>query len=313
VAKQNRKPKSNPIKLGIKIGGLKLKNPMIAASGTFGYGTELERFMDPGLLGGIVGKTVTLAPRKGNTPPRTCETPSGMLNCIGLQNDGIDGFLEKQLPGLAATGAAVIVSIAGKNAKEYAALGAMLEKVREVDAVEINLSCPNVSKGMDFSVKPAATRRVVSLVREKLTKPLIAKLSPNVTDIQPIAKAAQAGGADAICLINTLLGMAVDWRNNTPRISRVMGGLSGPAIRPVAVRMVYQAAKVLEIPVVAVGGAACAEDVLEFMRVGATAVQVGTATFVDPAACAKIVQELPALLREIGVKNIQRIIGSFRE
>ncbi len=263
-------------------------------------------------LGGIVPKTITLHPRKGNKPPRTCETPAGLLNSIGLDNDGLEVFLRRDLPYLASLGPPIIVSIAGKNPQEFVELAARLDKADGVAALELNLSCPNVSGGIDFSTEADRCRQVVAEVRKVSQLPLLAKLTPNVTDLVPIAQAAADAGADALTLINTCLGMAVDWRRRRPRLGNIVGGLSGPAIKPIALRAVYQVAQAVKIPIVGVGGIGSIEDVMEFLVVGATAVQIGTANFYDPTVSIRILDALPAALAELGASSVAEIVGSLR-
>ncbi len=263
-------------------------------------------------LGGIVPKTITLHPRKGNKPPRTCETPAGLLNSIGLDNDGLEVFLRRDLPYLASLGPPIIVSIAGKNPQEFVELAARLDKADGVAALELNLSCPNVSGGIDFSTEADRCRQVVAEVRKVSQLPLLAKLTPNVTDLVPIAQAAADAGADALTLINTCLGMAVDWRRRRPRLGNIVGGLSGPAIKPIALRAVYQVAQAVKIPIVGVGGIGSIEDVMEFLVVGATAVQIGTANFYDPTVSIRILDALPAALAELGASSVAEVVGSLR-
>lgn len=293
------------------LGPLALQNPILSASGTFGYGPEVERFFDPGRLGAIVGKSITLEPREGNPPPRMAETPAGMLNSIGLQNPGLKRFCAELLPRMRAYGAPVIVNIAGKREADYAALAERLDAEPGVAALELNLSCPNVSEGgLSFSIQPAAAERLVRAVRERTRLPVFAKLTPNVTDIRVVARACEAGGAHAITAINTLLGMQIDWRRRRPVLATGAGGLSGPAIRPVAVRMVFDVSRAVGIPVIGAGGVATAEDVLEMVCAGASAVQIGTATFADPWAIPRALDALPHLLAEAGVARLADLIGS---
>jgi dihydroorotate dehydrogenase (NAD+) catalytic subunit len=299
--------------LSVEVGPLRLKNPVLSASGTFGYGPELERFFDPGLLGGIVGKSITLVPRDGNPPQRMAETPAGMINSIGLQNPGVDRFLSELLPIMRRYGPPVIVNVAGASADEYVELARRFDGVQGVAALELNLSCPNVREGgLSFSAAPSACENVVRRVRDVTKLPLIAKLTPNVTDIASVARAAEAAGADAVSAINTLVAMAVDWRRRSAVISTRTGGLSGPAVKPIALRMVHECVRAVKIPVIGIGGIMSAEDVLEFLCVGARAVQVGTATFVDPFAIPKILADLPRLLREAGVKSVREMIGTLK-
>lgn len=298
--------------LSTRLGRLSLKNPILVASGTFGYAREAAEFVDVGCLGGVVPKTVTMAPRAGNRPPRIVETASGMLNAIGLDNDGLRHFLEHHLPYLRTLGTAVIVNIAGKTEAEFPEMADMLASAEGVDAVELNLSCPNVAGGTDFATNPNTTERVVASVRKCCPFPLLAKLTPNVTDVVTVAKAAESGGADAVTLINTLVGTAIDWRRRRPILGNVFGGLSGPAIKPIALRMVLQVASATKIPIVGVGGIGTIDDAMEFLVAGASAVQVGTANFYDPTASIRLLQELPAALDTLGAKSVSEILGTVR-
>ncbi|MBU4590715.1 MAG: dihydroorotate dehydrogenase [Candidatus Omnitrophica bacterium] len=275
----------------ITIGKLKLKNPVMAASGTFGYAKEFEGLIDLKKLGAIVTKTITLEPRQGNPMPRICETSSGMLNAIGLQNEGVENFIDEKLPYLAKINVPVIVSISGDSAAEFSKLAKRLDKEKDVDGIELNISCPNINKGKGLIAQcPEATCEVVSKVREATAKILITKLSPNVTDIVEIARSACKGGTDAVSLINTLLGMAIDIETGKPKLANITGGLSGPAIKPIAVRMVYEVAKNIKKPVIGMGGIMNAEDAIEFLLAGAKAVEVGTANFIEPGVCETIVK-----------------------
>lgn len=284
----------------------------MVASGTFGYAREMAGLVDLGRLGAIVPKTITLEPRAGNLPPRTVETTAGMLNSIGLDNDGVDAFLRNHLPYLAGLGTAIVVSVAGKSYDEFVELGRRLEGQAGVAALELNISCPNVSGGVDFATDPAMCERVVSGVRRACSLPLVAKLTPNVTDIALIARAAEAGGADALCVINTLLGLAVDWRRRRPRLGAGCGGLSGPAIKPVALRAVYQVAQAVRVPVVGVGGIESIDDCMEFLVAGASAVQIGTANFYKPTVSIDILDALPGALAELGARRIADVAGTLR-
>ena len=261
-------------------------------------------------LGAILPKTITMQPRAGNPPPRTVETTGGMLNSIGLDNDGIEAFVARQLPYLAGLGTKVIVSIAGRSAEEFVAMAARLEGVAGVNALELNVSCPNVSGGVNLGTSPKSCEKVVSGVRGVSSLPILAKLTPNVTDITEIARAAEAGGADALSLVNTCLGMAVDWRRRRPILGNVLGGLSGPAIKPIALRIVYQVAKAAKIPLMGIGGIATVDDVMEFLVAGATAVQIGTANFYNPVASMQILDALPAALAELGVASVAEVVGT---
>jgi dihydroorotate dehydrogenase (NAD+) catalytic subunit len=297
--------------LQVQLGRLRLANPITVASGTFGYAREMNGFIDLKRLGAILPKTITLHPRSGNPPPRTCETASGMLNSIGLDNDGVEAFIQHQLPYLASLQTAIIVSIAGKNQAEFLDLAKRLDGVPGVAALELNVSCPNVTGGVDFGIDPAACEKVVSGVRGACSLPTIAKLTPNVTDIAQIARAAEAGGADAISLINTCLALAVDWRNRRPVLGNVLGGLSGPAVKPIALRMVYQVARAVRIPVMGIGGIASIDDVMEFLVAGATAVQIGTANFYNPTVTIQILDALPAALAELGASSLAEVVGTL--
>ncbi len=297
----------------VALGRLHLPNPILVASGTFGYAREMAGVVDFAQLGGIIPKTVTRQPRIGNPPPRTVETASGMLNAIGLDNDGIEHFLHHHLPYLRSLPAPVIGNIAGKNEPEFVEMAAMLGGDCGLAAVELNLSCPNVAGGVDFAADAEVTRRVVSGVRAVCPLPLIAKLTPNVTDIVPIARAAAEAGADAVSLVNTFIGMAIDWKRRRPKLGNVTGGLSGPAIKPLALRLVWRVAKELKIPIIGIGGIATVDDVMEFLIAGASAVQLGTVNFYDPAAATRIVGELPNALAQIGVASVAEIVGTLRE
>ncbi|MGL5098049.1 MAG: dihydroorotate dehydrogenase, partial [Planctomycetia bacterium] len=283
------------VDLRVALGRLRLPNPILAASGTFGYAKEAVPFVDLSRLGGIVPKTVTVAPRAGNKPPRVVETASGMLNAIGLDNDGVDHFLEHHLPWLRTVGCPIVANVAGKSVEEFIELGRKLADAEGLAAVELNLSCPNVSGGVDFAVQPALAEQVVAGVRAVCPHPLLAKLTPNVSDVRPVAAAVLAAGADALTLMNTVLGTAVDWRRRRPILSNVFGGLSGPAVKPIALRMVLQVADAFpDAPIIAVGGIATIDDVMEFLVAGARAVQIGTANVYDPTAVGRLVDELPA-------------------
>jgi len=302
---------ASPPDLSVTLGRLRLPNPILVASGTFGYGKEMTGFIDLARLGGIVPKTITLLPRKGNVPWRTVETASGLLNSIGLDNDGVAAFLEKQLPFLAGCGAPVIVSIAGASAAEFVTLARRLEGVAGIAALELNVSCPNVSHGVDLGSDPAICRDVVAGVRAATSLPLIAKLTPNVTDIAAVARGAAEGGADAVTLINTLQGMAIDWRRRKPLLGNVVGGLSGPAIKPVALRCVHQVHRAVGIPIIGVGGIMTIDDCMEFFVAGAAAVQIGTASFAEPVVSARLLDELPAALGEAGVARFADLVGTL--
>jgi dihydroorotate dehydrogenase (NAD+) catalytic subunit len=303
---------SSPASLRVQLGRLSLRNPILTASGTFGYAREMERLVDFRQLGGILPKTVTKAPRPGNTPWRTVETAAGLLNSIGLDNDGIDAFIEHHLPYLRELPTAIIVSIAGRSHDEFVEMAMQLDGQPGVAAVELNISCPNVAHGVDFGADAAMCGRLVAAVRERTSLPVIAKLTPNVTSIATIARAASEAGADAISLINTVLGMAIDWRKRRPLLGNIMGGLSGPAIKPIALRCVYQVAQAVKTPLIGIGGIATIDDVMEFLVAGATAVQVGTANYYDPTVTIKLVDALPAALREAGVTSIPALVATLR-
>jgi dihydroorotate dehydrogenase (NAD+) catalytic subunit len=301
------------LRLDIRLGRLSLPNPIAVASGTFGYAREMAGLVELGRLGAIVPKTITLAPRPGNPPPRTVETAAGLLNSIGLDNDGVDGFLDHHLPYLASLGPPIIVSIAGKSIDEFVALAERLDGVEGVAALELNVSCPNVSGGVDFGTNAGLCEQLVSGVRRACELPILAKLTPNVTNVVEIARAAHAGGADALTLINTCLGMAVDWRRRRPALGNVLGGLSGPAIKPIALRVVYQVARAFnkKIPIMGVGGIASIDDVMEFLVAGASAVQIGTANFYDPTVSIKILDALPDALAALGAKSAAEVVGTL--
>lgn len=299
--------------LRIKIGPLELKNPVLTASGTFGYGQEYSDLIDLSLLGGIVVKGLSLKPRAGNPPPRTVETPCGMLNAIGLANMGLETFLKEKLPALQKLNTTVIVNIYGHSINEYGEVAAGLKGVKGISAIEVNISCPNVEKGgMAFGTDPDISARVTERVLKNSDKPVVVKLSPNVTDIRAIAMAVEKAGAHAVSLINTLTGMAIDIESRTPILANISGGLSGPAIRPVALYMVYQVAKAVNIPVIGVGGIVDHRDALQFLIAGATAIQVGTANFVNPRATLDIIEGLKNFCVEQGIARIDEIIGSLK-
>jgi dihydroorotate dehydrogenase (NAD+) catalytic subunit len=301
------------VDLNVTLGRLRLTNPVLVASGTFGYVREMEPFVRLGRLGGVIPKTVTARPRAGNPTPRTVETASGMLNAIGLDNDGLEHFIAHHLPYLRTAGAAVIANIAGEDEDQFVAMAERLSSEPGLAAIELNISCPNVSHGLDLGVDPASVGRLVRNVRSACSLPILAKLTPNVTDVVAIAAAAAEAGADAVSLINTLRGTAVDWRRRRPILAYDVGGLSGPAIKPVALRMVWDVARALpDLPIVGIGGIATVDDALEFLVAGASAVQVGTASFYDPTAADRLVDELPARLEEAGVDSVRAIVGTLR-
>ncbi len=298
--------------LAVEIAGIKMKNPVMPASGTFGYGEEYAGYLDLEGLGAIVTKGLSLKPKAGNPTPRIAETTSGMLNAIGLQNVGIDGFIEYKLPFLREVNTPVIINFFGNTLEEYGEVAQRLSDIPEIAGVELNISCPNVKQGgIVFGTDPVCAHEVVAHVRKYLKKPLIAKLTPNVTDIAVVARAVEEAGADAISCINTITGMAVDVRTRRPRLANRTGGLSGPAIRPIAVRMVHQVVQAVKVPVIGIGGIVEAADALEFLIVGASAVQVGTANFVDPSAMADIIAGLEKFLVEEGIEDIRELIGSL--
>ena len=300
----------------VDIGTLTLKNPIMVASGTFGYAKEMSPVFDLSRLGAIIPKTVTVTPREGNNPPRTVETTAGLLNAIGLDNDGIDQFLAEKLPVLAAYGPPIIASLAAKSPDECDVFGEKLQGVPGIAAIELNISCPNVSGGTDYGTDPMLCREIVSRMRNATEHLLIVKLTPNVTRIADIALAAVDGGADAVSAINTCLGMAIDWRNRKPRLANTVGGLSGPAIKPIALRCVHQINQAfrernISKPIISIGGIASAEDVLEFLVAGATAVQIGTANFYNPTVVPQILDDLPQLLQENGISDINELVGTL--
>jgi len=298
--------------LAVEVAGVRLKNPLLAASGTFGYGVEYAGILDLSLLGGIVTKGLYLEPRDGCPTPRIAETPSGLLNAIGLQGVGVRAFVKDVLPRLAAYNTAVVVNVCGDTVEEYAEVARIVDQAAGVAAVEINISCPNVKVGgMAFGGDPEMTHAVVAAVRKATRLPVIPKLSPNVGDITVFARAAEQAGADALSCINTLLGLAVDVETRRPRLAFGTGGLSGPAIRPVAVRMAWQAARAVRIPVIGVGGIGCGADALEFMIAGCRAVQIGTANFVDPGLYERILAELRDYLGRHGLTDINAVVGAL--
>jgi len=296
------------------VGPLRLKNPVLTASGTFGFGREFAPYVDLAGLGGVVTKTLYLRRRRGNPPPRLVEVASGMLNSIGLENPGCDPFEEEILPWLRDRGVLVIASFAGENPEDFPRTAARLDGMPGLAGLEVNLSCPNVRKGgLDLGTDPSSVNRIVHEVRRETRLPLFAKLTPNVTDIQELARAAEAGGADGLSVINTIAAMAVDWRRRRSRLGTMSGGLSGPAIKPVALRMVWQASRAVRIPVIGIGGIRSAEDVLEFLVAGASAVQVGTSNFLDPTVTTKIVTDLERILAAEGIREARTVVGTLEE
>jgi len=298
--------------LKVNIGGIELKNPVMTASGTFGYALEFDRLIDLNRLGAIIVKGLSLKPSKGNPPPRIVETPCGMLNAIGLENIGIDAFVKEKLSFLKEFSTPIITNIYGKSIEEYSDLAALIDNVEDISGIEINISCPNVKAGgMAFGVDPESAHRVVGAVRDRTAKPLMVKLTPNAVDITKIALSVEAGGADSISLINTLSGMAIDIETRRSKLANITGGLSGPAIKPVALRMVWEVAQKVKIPVVGVGGITKAEDALEFLIAGAAAIQVGTANFVNPRATIDIIEGIEGFLQEKGISCVGDIVGTL--
>ena len=299
--------------LRVNIGALALKNPVMTASGTFGYGLEFQDFIPLDGLGGIIVKGTTLKPREGNDYPRMAETASGMLNCVGLQNKGVDYFCEHIYPQIRNIGTNMIVNVSGSSPEDYAECAARINELERIPAIELNISCPNVKDGgMAFGVTCAGASSVVKAVRERYHKTLIVKLSPNVTDIAEIARAVEAEGADCVSLINTLMGMAIDIERRKSLLSIGTGGLSGPAVKPVALRMVWQVAKAVGIPVIGLGGICTAKDAIEFLRAGATAIEIGTANFLDPTVTIKVRDGINEWLDAHGCKDVHEIIGCLK-
>ncbi len=299
--------------LSVELAGIRLRNPVMTASGTFGYGREFADYLDLSAIGAFITKGLSLRPKAGNPTPRIVETTGGMLNAIGLQNVGIDAFVAEKLPFLRTVDTPAIVNLYGNTLDEYGELAERLDRLPEVAGIEVNISCPNVKQGgIVFGTDPAAAREVVDLVRKSTIKPLIVKLSPNVTDVVVMARACADAGADALSLINTLTGMAIDLDRRRPVLANVTGGLSGPAIKPVALRMVWQVAKAVQLPIIGIGGIMTGRDALEFMLAGATAVQVGTANFLDPSAAGRIAREMEQYLTEHGVDDVKELIGALR-
>ena len=296
--------------LQVQLGRLTLPNPILVASGTFGYAREMEGLVDLARLGGIVPKTITTEMRVGNAPQRTVETSAGLLNSIGLDNDGIDAFIEHHLPYLTRITAPLIVSIAGSSAEDYVSLATRLAAEDGIDALELNISCPNVAHGVDFGSNPALCEEVVRAVRENCDLPVLAKLTPNVTSVVEIADGAARGGADAVCLTNTLLGMAIDWKKRRPMLGNDVGGLSGPAIKPVSLRCVFQVAQAVDVPIIGIGGIASLDDVMQFLVAGASAVQIGTANYYDPMITMRLLDQLPGALAELGATTVSEIVGT---
>ena len=309
----NLEPGTTPsVNLAVEVAGIRMQNPVLTASGTFGYAQEFEQYFDLNRLGGIVVKTITRLPRAGNPTPRIVETPAGMLNSIGLQNVGIEAFIREKLPYLRRLAPPLIVNVAGESVEDFRELTKRIGDQEGVAGIELNVSCPNVAGGLDFSTDPQLAFRVVQAAREATHLPVIPKLSPNVTDIAAIARAAAEAGADGISLINTLVGMAIDIRTRQPKIANVTGGLSGPAIRPVAVRMVWQVAQAVRLPIIGMGGIVTAEDAVEFLLAGATAVAIGTASFIDPASAVKVIEGLETYCTASGIRDVRQLIGGVQ-
>lgn len=299
--------------LSVSLNGLNLNNPVLTASGTFGFGVEFQDFIDLSRLGGFIVKGTTITPREGNPYPRMAETPSGMLNAVGLQNKGVDYFVDKIYPEIKGLNNNILVNVSGSTISDYVATAEKINELDHIPGIELNISCPNVKEGgMAFGTKSSSVQEVVSAVRKVYHKHLMVKLSPNVTDIQEIALSAEAAGADSVSLINTLMGMAVDAKNRKPILSTVTGGLSGACVKPVALRMVWQVAKVVKIPIVGLGGIMNATDAIEFLLVGASAVQLGTANFIDPTITLKVIDGINEYLDQNNFKSVKEIIGLIR-
>jgi dihydroorotate dehydrogenase (NAD+) catalytic subunit len=305
-------PGSDAVDLSVEFAGIWMQNPVVSASGTFGYAQEFEPYLDLNRLGAVVVKTITRLPRPGNPAPRIVETPAGMLNAIGLQNVGIDAFIREKLPFLRTLTPPLIVNVAGESVEDFRELTKRIGEQEGVAGIELNVSCPNVAGGLDFSTDPKLTHQVVKAAREATHLPIIPKLSPNVTDVRTIARAAEEAGADGISLINTLVGMAIDVRTRRPKIANVTGGLSGPAIRPVAVRMVWQVAQAVRLPILGMGGIVTGEDAVEFLLAGATVVAVGTANFIDPTSAVKVIEGLHDYCAANGIAEVRQIVGGIQ-
>ncbi len=298
--------------LSVKIGDLKMKNPVMTASGTFGYGEEFADFVDLSQIGGIIVKGTTLHHREGNPYPRMAETPSGMLNAVGLQNKGVHYFVEHIYPRIKDIPSQMIVNVSGSTIEDYVETASIINELVQIPAIELNISCPNVKQGgMAFGVTATGAEAVVRAVRQVYKKTLIVKLSPNVTDITEIARAAEAGGADSVSLINTLLGMAIDAERRRPLLSTITGGMSGAAVKPIALRMVWQVAKAVKIPVIGLGGIMNARDAIEFLLAGASAIEIGTANFIDPTVTVKVAEGINEYLDRHGFKSVQEIVGAL--
>lgn len=292
----------------INVGGLYLKNPVIAASGTFGFGREFSLFYDLSLLGGVSVKGLTLEPRMGNKTPRICETPSGILNSVGLQNPGVHEFVKSEIPFLRQYDTKIIANIAGNSFEDYEQMAEILSSA-DIDAIELNVSCPNVKKGVAFGQDPVMLEKLTRSVKDKCNKPLFVKLTPNVTSVVETAKAAESGGADGVSLINTILGMVIDIYKRKPVLANNTGGLSGPCVKPIAVRMVHEVYRNVKIPVIGMGGIQTGEDAIEFILAGASAVMVGTANFVNPKACIEVIEGIEEYMRKTNVKDVRDIVG----
>jgi dihydroorotate dehydrogenase (NAD+) catalytic subunit len=301
------------IDLGVRIGGLALANPVGTASGTYGKGLEFQPFYDVSRLGFVVVKTITTQARAGNPPPRLAETAGGLLNSIGLPNPGVDAYIADVLPALLGLGAPLVINVAGHSVDDFGTLVARFAREEGIAALELNMSCPNVAHGMDYSTDPKVARAVLERARAETDLPLIAKLSPNVTDIRPIAEAAVRGGATAISAINTLLGLAVDWRRRRPVLGRGFGGLSGPCIKPVALRIVRQLHQAVDVPIIGIGGIQDADDAMEFFLAGASAIQVGTANYYRPTVAVDVLEGLPERIRALGATALDEIVGTLQD
>lgn len=301
------------VDLSVEIGSLKLKNPVLTASGTYGYGREYEDFVNIDDLGGIVVKGTTLKPREGNDYPRMAETPMGMLNAVGLQNVGVDRFISEIYPKIRKYNTSILVNVSGSTIDDYVETASKINDLDDIPGIELNISCPNVKEGgMAFGVSCPSAEAVTTAVRKVYSKHLMVKLSPNVTDIAEIARSVESSGADSLSLINTLLGMAIDAKTRRPVLSTITGGLSGPAVKPVALRMVWQVARAVKVPVVGMGGISNATDAIEFMLAGATAIQIGTANFVDPQVTVKVIEGVKNYLEENNIASIRELIGALR-
>jgi dihydroorotate dehydrogenase (NAD+) catalytic subunit len=311
IAASPRCRSSSGVDMAVEVAGIRMRNPVMTASGTFGYAQEFEKYLDLNRFGALVVKTITRLPRPGNPAPRIVETPAGMLNAIGLQNVGVDAFIRDKLPYLRQLAPPLIVNVAGESVEDFRELAKRIGDQEGVAGLELNVSCPNVAGGLDFAVDPRLTYQVVKAARDATRLPIIPKLSPNVTDIRVIAKAAEEAGADAISMINTLVGLAIDVRTRRPRIANVTGGLSGPAIRPVAVRMVWQVARAVRLPIIGMGGILTGEDAAEFLIAGASAVAVGTANFLDPTSALKVIEGVEAYCLASGVQEVRSLTGSL--